>query len=365
MSAKKKSRPSPARTSAGQKAAGRGATAVASAPVPHPLDTPVTASTSPMQRLGPVALFAVILAVLLTGLTLRGPWVHLNPGARTWATITLAIAVQALPFLVLGVLISGVIAAYVPATWFARFSPRNRFLSVPVAGCAGLVLPGCECASVPVAQSLMRRGLPRPAALAFMLASPAVNPVVLVATAVAFYAQPMMVWARLGASLLAVVVIGWLWVAFAKEDWMKPQKGAVHEHSKAELFRQTVVHDLLQAGGFLVLGAMAAGLIKVLVPRAWFVTLAENAALAILVMAVLAIVLSLCSEADAFVAASFVSVSPTAQLVFMVVGPMVDIKLMAMQSGAFGARFMSRFVPLTLAVCVVCATVVGLLVFGR
>ena len=309
----------------------------------------------------------VALTVALIYLTVsRGPLLRLQGSAATWGTLTMGIVVQALPFLVLGVLVSGAIAAFVPKDVLSRITPKSPLLAVPAASVAGMVLPGCECASVPVSQSVMRRGLPQAAALAFLLAAPAVNPVVLVATAVAFAGStPMMVWARLIASLVAVIAVCWLWTGVGKAEWMKPQDGHDHTHqSKAAVFRETAMHDLLQAGGFLVIGAAVAAFMKVAVPAGFLALLTENLWLGIAVMALLAVLLSLCSEADAFVAASLPGVSPTAQLVFLVVGPMVDVKLFAMQSGAFGAKFATRFMPLTLFVCIWSAAVVGAVMFG-
>lgn len=314
--------------------------------------------------LAPFIAVLALLAILRT-LDANGPIIELSGSASTFGTLLLAIVVQAVPFLVLGVVVSGAIAAWMPKDVLAKVTPRSPWLAVPTAGAAGMVLPGCECASVPVSQSLMRRGLSQAAALAFLLAAPAVNPIVLVATAVAFQGNQMMVWARLAASLLAVVVIGWVWIAVGKQDWMKSQSGHEHEgQAKAEIFRETAMHDLLQAGGFLVVGAAAAAALKVFVPAGVLATLTENPWLAILVMAALAVALSLCSEADAFVVSSLTTVSPTAQLAFLVVGPMVDIKLFAMQSGAFGTKFATRFMPLTLVVCILSAALVGRLMFG-
>lgn len=314
--------------------------------------------------LAPFIAVLALLAILRT-LDANGPVIELSGSASTFGTLLLAIVVQAVPFLVLGVIVSGAIAAWMPKDVLAKVTPRSPWLAVPTAGAAGMVLPGCECASVPVSQSLMRRGLSQAAALAFLLAAPAVNPIVLVATAVAFQGNQMMVWARLAASLLAVVVIGWVWIAVGKQDWMKSQTGHEHEgQSKAEIFRETAMHDLLQAGGFLVVGAAAAAALKVFVPAGVLATLTQNPWLAILIMAALAVALSLCSEADAFVVSSLTTVSPTAQLAFLVVGPMVDIKLFAMQSGAFGTKFATRFMPLTLVVCVLSAALVGRLMFG-
>jgi uncharacterized membrane protein YraQ (UPF0718 family) len=121
--------------------------------------------------------------------------------------------VQALPFLVLEVLVSGAITALVSPAVLARLPPRSAPLAVPSAGPAGTALPGCECASVPIAGRLTARGVQPAAAVAFMLAAPAVNPVVLVATAVAFPGQPRMVLARFFGSLLTSIAVGLLLVA--------------------------------------------------------------------------------------------------------------------------------------------------------
>lgn len=306
------------------------------------------------------------------------PVLPLSPKIASWAAITIAVAIQSLPFLVLGVCVSAVISAFLPAGLLQRITPKNQFTAVPVAATAAIGLPGCECASVPVAASFMRAGVPKAAALVFMLASPAVNPVVIVSTAVAFYALPSMVWARFIASFVAVLLAGWLWVAAGWDELVDEQgtcrTGCCGDHDtngtlplgvRWRIFQDTAIEDLTRAGGFLVLGAMIAGVIKVVVPATWFIRLASDPVAAIGVMALIAIVLSLCSEADAFVAASFTAVSPTAQLAFLVVGPMVDIKLVAMQSGNFGWRFVLRFVPLVL-ICALCgAAAVGFLIFGR
>jgi uncharacterized membrane protein YraQ (UPF0718 family) len=76
-------------------------------------------------------------------------------------------------------------------------------------------------------------------------------------------------------------------------------------------------------------------------------------------LGLLAVALAVCSEVDAFVAASLRQFPLEARLVFLVVGPAVDVKLVAMQVGVFGRRFATRFAPLTFAVAVVSAALVG------
>uniref|UniRef100_UPI001FC923C7 permease n=1 Tax=Streptomyces bobili TaxID=67280 RepID=UPI001FC923C7 len=224
------------------------------------------------------------------------------------------------------------------------------------------VLPGCECASVPVANSLIGRGVPPAAAFAFLLSAPAVNPVVLTATAIAFPGSPEMVLARLVASLITAAVMGWLWLWRGREEWLKPavrHTGHRPGESRWTEFRRGFQHDFLHAGGFLVVGAMAAATFNVAVPRSVVDTFSDSVWLSVLFLAVLAIVLAVCSEADAFVAASLSGFSPTARLTFMVVGPMVDLKLIALQAGTFGRAFAVRFSSATAVVAVVCSVIVG------
>ncbi|MFE0539935.1 permease [Streptomyces sp. NPDC058891] len=300
------------------------------------------------------ALAGPVLLVLARGLD--------EPAVQAWRTVCLAITVQALPFLLLGTALSGAINAFVPARVFSRVLPGRPVLAVPVAGVAGVVLPGCECASVPVANSLIRRGVTPAAAFTFLLSAPAVNPVVLTATAIAFPGSPAMVLARLLASLATAAAMGWLWLWLGRDEWLKPavrHTGHRPGHSRLREFRLGFQHDFLHAGGFLVLGAMAAATFNVAVPRSVLDVFSGSPWLSVLFMAGLAVLLAVCSEADAFVAASLTGFSPLARLVFMVVGPMVDLKLIALQAGTFGRAFAVRFSAATMVVAVLCSALIG------
>ncbi|GAA3503365.1 hypothetical protein GCM10019016_104750 [Streptomyces prasinosporus] len=127
-----------------------------------------------------------------------------------------AVAVQGVPFLLLGALVSVAVGAFVPERVLARLLPCSQGLAVPVAGAAGVVRPGCACAPVPVAGSLMRRGAAPAAALAFLLSAPAINPVLLVATSLAYPGHPQTVVVRFAASLGTAVALGWLWARFGR-----------------------------------------------------------------------------------------------------------------------------------------------------
>ncbi|MDQ1017750.1 permease [Streptomyces afghaniensis] len=309
--------------------------------------------------LGGAALIAIVTVV-----SVLGPMLALDlytPPVAAWWTVFTAITVQGVPFLLLGTVVSAAIGAFVPQRVFQRVLPRRTVLAVPVAGAAGVVLPGCECASVPVAGSLMRRGVAPAAALAFLLSAPAINPVVLVATSIAFPGQPEMVLGRLVASLATAVVMGWLWARFGREEWLRlPKRDTAHgPQGGPRAFVSGLQHDFLHAGGFLVLGAAAAASFDIVVPTSLLEVFTGSAWLSVLLLAVLAVVLCVCSEADAFVAASLSGFSPTARLAFMVVGPMVDLKLIALQTGTFGRSFALRFSSATWLVAVVSSVLVG------
>src|SRR5258705_9996598 len=145
------------------------------------------------------------------------------------AAVFCGVFVQALPFLVLGVVVSGLIAAFVSAEKLARWLPRRPVVAVAIAGVGGAALPGCECGSVPVARRLFGEGVSGAAALTFMLSAPAINPVVLVATAVAFPGQPGMVLGRCVASLVTAVTMGLLWLRWGRAEWGARRLPAPHD----------------------------------------------------------------------------------------------------------------------------------------
>ncbi len=314
---------------------------------------------APRRRrvLGP-ELLAAILVLTVLARALAGEFV--GDRMRLWSTLFVSITFQALPFLVLGVVVSGLLAAFVSPAALARVLPSRAVFSVPIAGIAGVALPGCECGSVPIAGRLVANGAAAGPALAFLLAAPAVNPVVMISTAVAFPGQPAVVAARFAASLAAAMVMGWLFAGRSAEGLVEQARRRIQATgSKWKILADTASHDLLHAGGYLVVGAMAAATLRLVVPPSVLEAVTGNEFVSILVMALLAVVLSICSEADAFVAAGLPQFSLTSRLVFMVVGPAVDLKLVALQSGVFGRKFAVRFAPAALLVTTLTAVAAG------
>src|SRR5687768_3424281 len=263
---------------------------------PRTVETPPPGDSAP-GRTRDLPTLELLALLLVAAVLLRPAMAGLfdNPALQMWSTVFVSITVQALPFLVLGVTVSGAIAALVPPGWLAEHLPKRPLLAVPVAGLAGGALPRCGCGSVPIAGRLTARGVAPAAAFAFMLAAPAINPVVLVATAVAFPGRPDVVAARFAASLLTAIAVGLLWSRFGKESFLDRSRTAVPEGlTKWEAFTSTVRHDFLHAGGWLVVGGMTAATLQVVVPRSVLDTIGGNEVLSVLVMGVLAFILAIC-----------------------------------------------------------------------
>ena len=308
---------------------------------------------------------ALMVAFALLGGTLRSV-VYDSTALSTAGTVFAGIFVQALPFLALGVVLSALLAVFVTPDRLSRWLPNRPSAAVLTAAASGAALPGCECGSVPLARRMFGEGALGAAALTFMLAAPAINPIVVVSTVVAFPGQPQMVGARVGASLLTAIIMGLAWAKWGRPEWITRRlpKPAANDTPRWRAFAETARHDFLAAASYLVIGAAAAAALHVLVPQWVFEKLAGQLLLGVLVMAILAVVLALCSEGDAFVAASLTMLPLVPRLVFLVVGPAIDIKLFAMQAGIFGRAFAIRFAPATFVVATVVATIVGVLVLG-
>lgn len=317
---------------------------------------PHVVSGSSQLGLGLRASFIILaLAVLVTfGDT---PWL------KTLALVFVSIVLEAFPFMLLGSLVSGVVEVFVSKDRLAAILPKKTiFLTVISAG-LGIVFPVCECAIVPVVRRFLKKGVPLSAAVAYLLAGPIFNPVVGASTAVAYSANPgsqtlYIVAIRLLSGFFIAIGIGLIMGRLfrgksALIEGASPLTNANHDHAHHAsaagdhpgLGMRTLnalnhgVDDFLDVTQYLVVGAFIAGLLQIMISRQAFLDLAGVPLVTLPLMMLLAIVLNLCSEADAFIAASFRGTLPvSAQMAFMVLGPMLDIKLIIMYLSVFRKR---------------------------
>ena len=268
---------------------------------------------------------------------------------ETFVVIFASIVIEALPFVLLGATVSAAIEVFVSDRAFATLGRLPIGLQLPAAALGGFAFPVCECGSVPVARRLISRGMHPAAGVAFMLASPILNPVVLISTWVAYSGRALgaqMVLGRAALGLVLALVAGWAIGADDAEDLLRPRDDGSEEEPRATRNRSRAFSDHLGSdfffmGRFVVLGAALAALLQTAIPQDIVSGIARTAIIGTLALMAIAFVLSLCSEADAFVAVSFVQFPLGSQLAFLVFGPVVDAKLALL----YGATFRKRFVP--------------------
>ena len=301
--------------------------------------------------------------------------------SKTFGTLGITFAsifLEALPFMLLGSLIGGLIETFVSKESLARILPKTSLKSIFIAAGVGLIFPVCECAIVPVVKRLFQKGLPLGAGISFLLGGPIVNPLVALSTAVAYGYNWSITINRLLLGYLIAVTIGFLVeLFFYKQKALKQQALESHHHcscahdhccgqshktqgtAKKIIFAiQHAADDFLDIGRYLVFGAFIAALLQSVIARGDFTIIADAPIVSIVAMMVLAIVLSLCSEADAFVAASFRTTIPwVAQMAFMVLGPMLDIKLVLMYFRIFRRRFIFALSGMTFVIVFLCMVV--------
>ena len=271
------------------------------------------------------------------------------------ARIAVSIVLEAAPFLLLGSLLSAAVDRYADTERIARRIPKGPLGRMAVGLLGGMVMPICECGSVPLARRMLEKGVPPLTAITYMLAAPVINPIVMLSTYVAFGGSIKMVMVRVLVVACSAALTGWICGGRLSADFHtdsgRPalQTNANHLHLNcahrvsSDGLHRRIFPDLLSSGAsefldmgkFLVLGALTSAAFKVFLPWQLVQALAGNASLSIAVLMLLAVLLCVCSEADAFVAASFVYAPPAAQLSFIALGAMVDLKLVGMYFSAF------------------------------
>ncbi|WNZ44336.1 permease [Leptolyngbya boryana CZ1] len=301
-------------------------------------------------------------------------------------TLFMSLMVEAMPFLLLGVLFSGLLQFFIDERKLVAILPKNAFLGAFVGSCIGFLFPVCECGNVPVARRLLLQGAPTSVAIGFLLAAPTINPIVFWATWTAFRDQPEVVFFRILFSLIIATVIGWV---FSVQKDVRPllQSGvAAYMNRKLEasssaspllqsgtyflgqsnkplitdpleyqamlssrtekpanyrfqLLLDNTIQEMRELGGVLVLGSAIAAILQVFVPRDFILGLGQDNVTSILAMLLLAAVVSICSTVDSFFALSFASTFTTGSLVaFLVFGPMIDLKGVGLMLSVFKPR---------------------------
>lgn len=252
--------------------------------------------------------------------------------ATSVATLALSIILQALPFILIGVLVSSLIRFLLREEWIAKFAPKSSIAGIIVGSLLGLFFPVCDCGVMPVARSLLRKGVSMHTAFAYLLTAPVINPVVILATAMAFQWN----WSLVALRICGTLIVGGI-IAFFIGYLFNPQDlGLTVKYSHEEdPHKSQTVHELLlhaadeffDIGRYLILSAFLAAAIQVWIPKGILFQFIGTPYLAVVTMMILAISMSLCSEADAFVARALANQFPLGSvLAFLIIGQILDLR---------------------------------------
>ncbi|MDR6550002.1 permease [Paenibacillus qinlingensis] len=289
---------------------------------------------------------------------------------QSFKTIFISLILEALPFILLGVIISSLLQSFVPETAIRRFIPRNPVLGILFACLLGLLFPMCECGMIPIVRRLIQKGMPVYIAVVFIVAGPILNPIVFAATLMAFRNQPSIAYSRMGLALIVTMIIGLILYRFVRHNPLRSAQGhSFHHHhhnhdhdhdhhggisSKVTTFFAHTSNEFFDMGKYLIFGALLTALIQVFMQRDNLLAIGQGPLSSHIFMMGFAYILSICSTSDAFVASSFqTSFTSGSLLTFLVFGPMLDFKSTLMLLSVFKTKFV-----LLLALLIACTVLI-------
>ena len=266
--------------------------------------------------------------------------------AQDALTLALSVLIESLPFIALGVVLSIVVQVWIPPGAIERWMPRRAWARRAVLSLLGMVIPVCECGNVPFARGLLMRGFTVPETLTFLIAAPIVNPIVIITTHQAFGFSDGILVARLLGGYAIANLIGWLYSRHPDPDGLLTDRFretcALVTDEPGGKGRRSIAQFVIELRAVmpaLIIGSALAGAVQVLVPREGLLAIGSNPALSIVAMIALAMVVSICSNVDSFFALSFASTfTPGSIVAFLLVGPLVDVKMLALLRTTFTTR---------------------------
>jgi uncharacterized membrane protein YraQ (UPF0718 family) len=288
---------------------------------------------------------------------------------QTFKTIFISILLEAMPFILLGVILSSLLQTFVSERAIQRFIPKNPILGILFACLLGILFPMCECGMIPVVRRLILKGMPVYIAVVFIITGPIINPIVFAATFMAFRNHPSIAYSRMGLAFLVAIVIGLFLYRFVKSNPLRISRTSFangpelesHQHaggisSKLNTFFVHASNEFFDMVKYLVFGSLLTAIIKVFMQRESLLAIGQGPLSSHVFMMGFAYILSLCSTSDAFVASSFqTSFTSGSLLTFLVFGPMLDFKSTLMLLSVFKSRFVLLLILLISTTVLACS----------
>lgn len=283
-----------------------------------------------------------------------------------------SILLEALPFILLGSLLSAFMQMLVTEELISKFMPKNKLLGSIVAAFLGVFLPVCECVTVPITKSLIKKKVPINVAITYMLAAPIVSPLVIISTFTAFDGDLKVVILRVGLGVFIAIAAGFLMIPLTSgQEILKSGNLEVvkcdcgceeikrsNENIILKLLKMSSV-EFYDIGKYFIVASMIAAVFQLNITEEIISSLGLSHVMGIVIMMLISFVISLCSEADAFVAQSFLSsFSLPAIMGFLLIGPMIDIKNMAMLFSAYKKSFVLKLTFVIFALVFMCSALI-------
>ena len=324
-------------------------------------------------RAGLVGAGILVVAALIV-LALLSPGAALPTRLQDGLTLSISVLIESMPFVILGVLLSIVVQVWVPPGVIERWMPRRGWARRMVLSLLGMLVPVCECGNVPFARGLMMRGFTVPETLTFLIAAPIVNPIVIITTHQAFGFDDGILVARLLGGFAVANLIGWLYSRHPDPQALLTERFAfscavaqdedagIRSAGRGRRSLAQFVVELRAVLPALVIGSALAGAVQVLVPRDALLAIGSNPALSIVAMIALAMIVSICSNVDSFFALSFASTfTPGSIVAFLLVGPLVDVKMLSLLRTTFRTRVLVGLVVVVVLFAIAVGSAVNLL----
>lgn len=287
-----------------------------------------------------------------------------------WFAIFISIIIEALPFVLLGTILSGIIEVFITPDIVNKFLPKNKFLRVLFGTFVGFVFPSCECGIIPIINRFLEKKVPSYTAVPFLATAPIINPIVLFATYSAFGNSIRFLILRFVGATIVAIALGVMLAFLVDDNILKEDAKPTHFHDYSDkkwyqkifLALAHAIDEFLDTGRYLVFGTLIASAMQIYLPTRVLTTIGHSPITAILVMMLLAFILSLCSEADAFIGASLLSTFGIAPVMaFLLIGPMIDIKNLMMMVNSFKTRFIVQFISVSSLIIIIYCLFVGVI----
>lgn len=284
-----------------------------------------------------------------------------------------SIVIEALPFILIGAVLSSFMQVYISNNIFNRIISKNKLLGSIEAGVIGVLLPVCECATVPITKGLLSKNVPMNVAITYMLAAPIVNPLVILSTYYAFDGNIKVVLLRVGIGFIVAVIAGLIMLCLSEENNILREDKTWDLYGRClcgcseidddsskpiRLLKHTSI-EFFEIGKYFIIGATLAALFQTFIPRESIFYFENSAVLSIIMLMGFSFLISLCSEADAFVASTFMNRFSLGSITgFLIIGPMIDLKNTIMLFSIFKKSFVIKLLFVVFSLCFIASALV-------